>query len=381
MPRKLYLFLTFLLFLLVWKITSGQHLKIGLENQISSWFTLKFSNSLPNNLGARYIPTVSLRDSIKKDTKIDAELSVNTFGNLFFESVHYQNADIALKPYRLWIRYSTERMELRAGLQKINFGSASVLRPLMWFDRMDTRDPLQLTDGVYGLLGRYYFPKNYNLWLWALYGNKNPAGWDVVPSVKSFPEFGGRFQLPVPKGELGLAYHHRKADYSGFSWAGQSSFPENKAGIDFKIDLGIGIWGEFVLKHNHPENYVLPEWENYLTLGMDYTFGIGNGLNMVAEYFRFEGTTGISEQKTEFGFSTICLRYPLGIMDNLTAMVFYNWDQKQWYRFISLQRQYDFWSFYLMGFWNPDQYDLFTIRSGSNLFAGSGIQLMAVLNF
>jgi hypothetical protein len=64
------------------------------------------------------------------------------------------NGDI--KPYRLWARYSTSQLEIRAGLQKINFGSANILRPLMWFDQMDPRDPLQLTDGVWGILGRYY---------------------------------------------------------------------------------------------------------------------------------------------------------------------------------------------------------------------------------
>lgn len=50
--------------------------------------------------------------------------------------------------------------ELRLGLQKINFGSAQLFRPLMWFDKMDPRDPLQMTDGVWGALYRYYFRNN-----------------------------------------------------------------------------------------------------------------------------------------------------------------------------------------------------------------------------
>ena len=69
------------------------------------------------------------------------------------------------------MRYSSDQFELRLGLQKINFGSASMLRPLMWFDQMDPRDPLHLTDGVWGLLARYYFLNNANIWLWGLYGN------------------------------------------------------------------------------------------------------------------------------------------------------------------------------------------------------------------
>jgi len=58
-------------------------------------------------------------------------------------------------------------------LQKINFGSATLFRLLMWFDRIDPRDPLKLTDGVYGLLLRYYFHNNTNIWLWGLYSITN----------------------------------------------------------------------------------------------------------------------------------------------------------------------------------------------------------------
>ena len=42
------------------------------------------------------------------------------------------------------------------------------------------------------------------------------------------------------------------------------------------------------------------------------------------------------------------------------GMVYYNWDQQDWYRFLSLQRIYDYWSFYLMAFWNPDQFALYS---------------------
>lgn len=35
------------------------------------------------------------------------------------------------------------------------------------------REPSQLTDGVYGVLVKYYFQNNANLWAWGLIGNKN----------------------------------------------------------------------------------------------------------------------------------------------------------------------------------------------------------------
>lgn len=73
--------------------------------------------------------------------------------------------DGRVKPYRAWVRLSTNTFEARVGLRKINFGSATLFRSLMWFDRTDPRDPLRLTDGVSGLLLRDYAVNNTSLWL------------------------------------------------------------------------------------------------------------------------------------------------------------------------------------------------------------------------
>merc|ERR1712127_1137306 len=106
---------------------------------------------------------------------------------------------------------NTNQFELRVGLQKIDFGSASLLRPIQWFNQIDPRDPLQLTNGVYGVLGRYYFLNNANIWLWTLYGNEKTRGFDALETNKKVPEFGGRIQYPTKKGEIALSYHHRSA--------------------------------------------------------------------------------------------------------------------------------------------------------------------------
>ena len=59
-----------------------------------------------------------------------------------------------------------KNIENRLGLQKIDFGSALLIRPLQWFNQIDPRDPLRLTNGVYGILFRQYFNDNSNIWLW-----------------------------------------------------------------------------------------------------------------------------------------------------------------------------------------------------------------------
>jgi len=378
-------FLTLCLLIFLSVVIKGQKIQYILENQVSGWATLNDGNPLQYQLGGRYIPDLSISDSLKNNRKIDLEVAANAYGTLDFEGKEFIEASGHIKPYRGWIRYASPRLELRLGLQKINFGSATIFRPLMWFDKIDFRDPLQLTDGVYALLGRYYFRNNANLWLWTLYGNNDPIGWDPFPPDKEKPEFGGRFQQPVPKGELAVSYHHRIADFSGIfdtiPFITETKYPENKIGIDGKWDLGIGLWFEAVAKHNDPDNILINPWETYLNLGADYTIPIGNGLMVMAEYFRYDNTSRLLKAEKSNTFSALSLNYPFGLMNSTTAVVYYNVEDKEWSRFISLQRKYDYWSFYLLAFWNPDKPVLSTLSADRNLYAGKGIQLMTVVNF
>lgn len=379
-------FYTLVLILIVYPaFTIAQQVRLKLENQVSAWSTVGFDDPVNYQFGARYIPTLSLSDSLKKSRIIDAEVSANAFGNAFFSGREYDDGEAVLKPYRLWIRYATPRLEFRIGLQKISFGSASILRPLMWFDKMDFRDPLQLTDGVYSFLGRYYFQSNENIWFWVLYGNDKTKGWEAFPTQKHTPEFGGRFQLPHERGEAAFSFHHRKADFK-FSNDSlpiqiEEQYPEDRFGFDGKWDIGVGLSFEGVIKHNYADNPMIPEWETYLNLGIDYTIPLGNGLGLTGEYFR----TSVNEELNKAGqhstYTALAVNYPLGILNSFSVMVYYNWDQKEWYRIISLQRKYDYWSFYLMAFWNPSEFSLYNATQDRNLFAGKGIQLMAVVNF
>ena len=160
--------------------------------------------------GCRFLPVC--RNLVgEENSKLDAEASVHLYGLLILQG-GLINKEGKLKPYRVWLRYSGKNWELRGGLQKINFGTARMFRPLMWFDAMDVRDPLQLTDGVYGILGKYFFENNASVWLWSLLGNKRPKGWELIGSARRRPEIGGRFEFPAFAGEMGVSTHHRKTD-------------------------------------------------------------------------------------------------------------------------------------------------------------------------
>lgn len=364
----------------VWSQKAG----LTISNQISSWLGVSFEDPVPWQIGARYIPNINPSINLNENSKIDAELSFNTYGNILSSGFRYDTLNYNLKPYRLWLRYSTPHLEIRAGLQKISFGSALIFRPMMWFDKMDFRDPLQITDGVYSLLGRYYFNNNINIWLWGLYGNKKVKGWEVVPSVNKIPEYGGRFQLPVGKGELAASYHNRTADFSelmaGIPMITYTQFSEQLFAVDGKWDLGIGLWFEYVKKLNDKNNDLVSKWETYYSLGLDYTFKIGNGLSLTSEFFHYGNNPDEGQDKISNNFSTLSLVYPLVLSHSLSGLVYYNWDTREWYRFLNLQLKYDYLSFYLMTFWNPDKFTLYGDNGGNSLFIGKGFQIMLVFD-
>ena len=375
MHRSFYILLIFLATSLS---AYAQNEFFRIKNLISSYSSLSFNDPAEYILGGRYIPTINLSANLKKGRSIDAELSVNASLDYYFKKGEVPSAEKDIEPYRGWIRYSSPRFELRAGLQKISFGSASILRPLMWFDKMDYRDPLQLTPGVYSLLGKYYFQSNINIWFWALYGNNDTKGWEVVPTQDEKVEYGGRFQVPLPSGELALSYHHRSGDYSLLYLMNpqitEPFFDDRLIGVDGKWDIGPGISIEYVYKLNDPDNYLMEKEEHYLNLGMDYTFNLGSGLNVVGEYFRYKGADTDN-------YAALALSYPFGLMNSVMLAIYYNTDKEDVYSLITLKRDYNYLSLNLLAYWNPAEAGLYTRPGDKNMLAGKGIQVMAVLNF
>lgn len=354
-----------------------------LHGQASGWIGANHETSSSFQTGLRYIPDFLLKDKLNDQLDVNIELSLNGFTSARYVRSESASYETQVKPYRGWIRLSTDRFEARVGLQKINFGSATLLRPLMWFDRIDPRDPLQLTDGVYAVLGRYYFQNNANLWLWGLFGNNDTKGWELAPTENKTLEYGGRVQSPLWTGEVGLTYHHRRADLSTLISipivTTTLNTPEDRFGLDGKWDIGIGIWFEGVLIHQ--ENDLLRTgYQRQWTIGADYTFAVGNGLNATTEYFRSDNTSAAFVSGEGAGFSVLSVNYPIGVVDQVSAMFYRDWKNREWYRLVSWHRTYDNWIFYLLGFWNPANIQIYQNQAGANPFAGTGFQVMVVFN-
>jgi len=356
--------------------------EFGFRGQAIGWGVVSKMDAWRGQAGLRYIPELSFQSPLSEKIDFGAEFSLNTFGSGLYWSADSTVWDGKIKPYRAWMKLSGDQFEVRAGLQKINFGSASMLRPLMWFDQIDPRDPLQLTDGVYALLGRYYFLNNANIWIWGLIGNDSRKGWEQIPSLKKSPEFGGRVQLPLGRGEMGTTYHYRVAnagELNNLPHGASTEIREKRLAMDGKFDLGVGLWFEAVLIHKDIE---IPEikYTRMLNLGMDYTFGLGNGLNVMTEVVTF----GASEQALTGGkdivLSALSMNYSLSIINNLSGILFYDWENHNLYNFINWSWQFDKWSFYIMAFWNPASFDIYRNIEGTNLYGGKGLQFMIVYN-
>jgi len=375
-------FLLILILLLTASISEGNSQDtVKIKGQFSTYTHVNLNNNLPWWNGGRYIPQINYEHGLGKRRMIDFEASVNLYGNMGirpFDSAGF-NGDI--KPYRLWVRYSTPQFEFRTGLQKINFGSASILRPLMWFDRIDPRDPLKLTDGVWSVLARYYFLNNANIWIWGLYGNENLKGWESFRSDKKIPEFGGRFQTPVPKGEAGFSFHHRTTDCSSLSDSTTfiGKVPENRFGFDAKFDVVVGCWIEASWSKYNEDIGIFSNQE-IINFGIDYTFGTGNGLTITYEQLLASFDENPFEFKNSVNFSLLSLSYPISMFDNISAIIYYDWTNNSMYNFLNWQRQFDKFTLYIMGYSNPKEYNIPTQRPDEILYAGSGLQFMFVFN-
>ena len=366
------------IFLLIWIILifpgDSQGVEYDFLGQLSGW-TIESGNkdAWNNNSGLRYIPRLIVEQSINDDSFLDIEGSFN--GYLASNSGNSaEKSDLEL--YRLKLRFATTQTETRIGLQKINFGPALLLRSLRWFDRLDPRDPLQLTDGVYALRFRYNALNNSNFWLWSLYGNDDIRGYETLPTSPGKPEFGGRFQYPVPYGELAATFHTRNVDASLLNGR---DFTENRFALDGRWDIEIGFWFESVLQQQKAD-FLPYEWSKMMTLGMDYTFGIGNGLHVLGEHMTVVSSDKPLEMDEDSQISALNMNYLMGYLDTLMAIGYYSWEQEKYYQYIGWQRTYDNLIFRFSLFYYPqDKKD--NRKSGQNTFgSGHGGQMMIIYN-
>lgn len=354
--------------------------KFGFQGQFSAITSYAPDNQMPVFAGGRYLPQLNYSTALDSNTLLDFELTANLSASGFLRPYDSAAGQSSLDPYRIWARLSGDQYEVRMGLQKIDFGSATLIRPIQWFNQIDPRDPLQLTNGVYGLSARYYFLNNVNLWVWGLLGNEMPRGLDVFQTRSDKIEYGGRLQFPLAKGELALSYHNRVADNSNLMGLKEDDYiPEDRYGLDGKWDLGVGLW--FEASHiRKRENHGMFSNQSLINLGADYTFSLGNGLYIMSEHLLASYDREAFAFNDPINLTALMVNYPLGLFDQISILYYHNWDADQAILFLNYNHQFKTISAYLMAFYNPE--DLQGIQQNElvNNFAGPGLRLMLVYN-
>jgi len=290
--------------------------------QASAWVKPYVEDEvLESDYGIRYLPNLNLSSTFSDARAVDLDSSLNIYAS---------SDDSSIKPYRFYLRYTTEQSETRLGLQKINFGPAILLRPLMWFDQVSHEDPLKLTVGVWSLLYKYNFLNNANGWLWSLYGNSDIKGNEIVKTEKKSAEFGGRFQFPLLDGEFAVTSHYRKVN----------DYIEKRVAFDGRWDVEVGLWFEAVIIHGKFEEPY--KWTKMVTVGIDYTFNIGSGLYMVFEQ-NIRSYSNELRKGDGDNISAFHATYPVTILDSVNASGYFFWNQRKYAQYAGWQRVYDNW--------------------------------------
>lgn len=351
--------------------------QVSFQGQLSGWLSHSDASTDRTTIGLRYIPWLIVSEPARGDSLLDFELAAKAYTSAPPDKPGEAGDNSELKFYRLSARYSSKQFETRIGLQKINFGPAKTLRSLMWFDSLDPRDPLKITDGVWALLTRLYFLDNSNIWLWGIKGDGNAKGLETAGSDKDKPELGGRYQFPVPSGEAALSFNRRYLDSAG--WASNpltsviaasiADGLENRIALDGSFDLGAGLWFETVFSEIRIDAGS-SLWNDSATLGIDYTFKPGI-IFTLENFIQLSGTA--RDKLSEAGkYSALSLNYSFSVIDSITAIGYYDWLQGKTAAYAGLQRTYDDWLLNLMFFAGPD--------SGTAPLSGNGIQIMATYN-
>jgi len=353
---------------------------VFLRNEVAATGVFYFEHEQDKaDLSLLYQPELNVSHSFSPDFSMVGQ----AMGNALIRQVFRPGDDDFTqrgKLYRLWLKAGTPQMEARLGLQRLNFGSAQILRPLQWFDTLDPTDILERTEGVQAALLRYYFLNNANLWLWGIRGEGKTHGQMLTYTKENTPELGGRIQYPLSKGELALTFNHR----SETQIMGQDTGSETRVGLDAKYDLEFGIWAEGYV--SIPEDYeiLIPAYTDSLpliflleskyqvplTVGLDYTIGIGNGIYTMAEAQLWSETESslhkLSGEYLTFAYTT---NYPIGLLDTIHYFGTVKDDATVSTHSVIWRRKYDRWSFDASLFWDAG--------TRHKLYNSRGIKLIA----
>lgn len=116
---------------------SNSNLHLSFSGLSLGCFSLNQSSVKNLQTVIRFLPEILCNKSLSSTWQLDLDFSIDGQGSLRSSEERKSSFSARARLYRAWLRLSQPRFEARLGLQKINFGSAALFRPLMWFDQLD----------------------------------------------------------------------------------------------------------------------------------------------------------------------------------------------------------------------------------------------------
>ena len=285
-----------------------------------------------------YITTISFKQDISTQSLLDFEwgyqLQRDYSGDLLYKTIE--------KPYRLWTRFSNEKLEARLGLQKIIFGPTQILRPLSWFDSFNIKNPTNETNGVEALRLKWFSSNNNTLWSWFIR--------DDLDTIS----YGGRYEFLSPLGEIGITIHSDpKISYQVIGQTGiPIKNPHNRIAVDYRYDGIIGFWNENAMIQSKTSQITLA------TIGADYTLPILNGLLIMTELM-YTSNKSNDQHKTK-NYSAFMASLPIGMTHLAMYVSQIDWSEEKTYHYLRWSSTFDNYSLNWILSLNPkrNQYNI-----------------------
>ena len=343
---------------------------LAIDNPFSSkgqlWVSALTSNDVPEKRSSiefshGYLPTFSLFKNLSNNQLLDMEWAYRLDRTYSGDSLLYNN-DFH---HRYWVRYSSEKLEARLGLQKIVFGPSFVLRSLSWFDTIDLKDPTGQTDGVEAFRLRWFPSNTLSIWSWTILNDQDTLS------------FGGRAKFSINMGDLGFTYHQDPS--KSLQTIGQIDIPisgsHNRIAIDYRYDGFIGFWNESALISSDRSDIRMA------TLGADYTLPISNGILFMAEYMSISNK--IDSYESSQSYTALMASMPLGMVHQLMFILQFDLEENRSYNYIRWSSTYDHYSLNFILSISPKRadYNLPEENLPRSLAGfGTGLQFMFIYN-
>ncbi|MBT3848467.1 MAG: hypothetical protein HON82_09680 [Candidatus Marinimicrobia bacterium] len=328
------------------------------------WTSTLTSNDVPDGLSSTestlgYIPTLSLFKNLSNNQLVDIEWAYRLDRAYSGDSLLHNNES----HHRYWVRYASEKLEARLGLQKIVFGPSFVLRSLSWFDTIDLKDPTGQTDGVEAFRLRWFPSNSLSIWSWTILNDQDTLS------------YGSRVELSNSAGEWGLTYHQDPS--KSLKVIGQIGIPvsgsHNRIAIDYRYDGFIGFWNESALIKSNRSDIIMA------TIGADYTLPISNGILIMAEYMSISNK--FDSYESSQSYTALMASMPLGMVHQLMFISQFDLEEDRSYNYLRWSSTYDHYSLNFILSISPKRSQYLPITMPNSLAGfGTGFQFMFIYN-